>query len=554
MNFIEDYCFFFKKVCNVNNGLKRVFTINVVFAFLFVIVTLSVPFALKITVDTLSRPNSLENGYEILGIVSLYCIIWTANQILQWVRTLLSAPLIAKCDAASQILLYLHLIKIRYEKIKAMDIGLLYATITRCRTAFSALSFSFLWAVIPVIFQVILGSLLIFIVLGTISGIIMLVSVIVLFISSLYYFSKTTHAHLQSFEAQNILSVHFNEKISSIIEIKTNDSWLRECQLVKDVSEQYHDKMVKSSKGLSFTLIIQSAIAGIVFTVIHLCSAWFVYTKSMSVGDFILMSGYIVSLMAPFNALAASFSDLKKNHLALREGLDILGTEQENDEILSQENISPILEVNSYKSPYSSDLLSFSVNQRDIILLTGESGKGKTTLIHSIVGLNVNFSGSIALYGCDVKKLSPSSISKSISFAQQEPTIFTGTVRDNLLYGIEGSVEDARLLSILDGVCLSGLNNSDPLDYHVGQKGNKLSGGEKRRLAIARAVIRDLPLMVLDEPTAGLDYDTEQSVMAYLSNLNCAILLISHSHNIHSYCTNIIDLDSKQSQAIITAD
>ena len=312
MNFIEDYFFFFKKVCNVNNGLKRVFTINVVFAFLFVIVTLSVPFALKITVDTLSRPNSLENGYEILGIVSLYCIIWTANQILQWVRTLLSAPLIAKCDAASQILLYLHLIKIRYEKIKAMDIGLLYATITRCRTAFSALSFSFLWAVIPVIFQVILGSLLIFIVLGTISGIIMLVSVIVLFISSLYYFSKTTHAHLQSFEAQNILSVHFNEKISSTIEIKTNDSWLRECQLVKDVSEQYHDKMVKSSKGLSFTLIIQSAIAGIVFTVIHLCSAWFVYTKSMSVGDFILMSGYIVSLMAPFNALAAAFSDLKK--------------------------------------------------------------------------------------------------------------------------------------------------------------------------------------------------------------------------------------------------
>lgn len=544
MKFAEDYIFFFKKVCDVNRGLKKAFTINVVFAFLFVIVTLSVPFALKLTVDTLSRANPLENRYVILGIVFLYCIIWTANQVLQWVRTLLSAPLIAKCDAASQILLYLHLIKIRYETIKAMDIGLLYATITRCRTAFSALSFSFLWAVIPVIFQVVLGCLLIFIVLGPMPGMIMFVSVIVLFISSLHYFSKTTHAHLQSFEAQNLLSVHFNERISSIVEIKTNASWLRECQLVKDLSEQYHDKMVQSSKGLSFTLIIQSAIAGIVFTVIHLCAAWFVYTQSMSVGDFILMSGYIVSLMAPFNALAASFSDLKKNHLALLEGLDILGTEQEDDENLSQESISPILEVNNYKSPYSSDLLSFSVNQRDILLLTGESGKGKTTLLHSIVGLTINFSGTISLYGFDVRKLSPLSISKSISFVQQDPTIFTGTVRDNLIYGIEGSVEDDRLLSILDGVCLSGLNNSDPLDYHVGQKGNKLSGGEKRRLAIARAVIRDLPLMVLDEPTAGLDYDTEQSVMAYLSNLNTAILLVSHSQNVRSYCTNIIELDS----------
>ncbi|EDR6299138.1 ABC transporter ATP-binding protein [Salmonella enterica subsp. enterica serovar Berkeley] len=552
MNFIQDYIFFFEKVCNINRGLKRVFAINILFAFLFAIVTLSVPYALKVTVDTLSRPDPLENAHEILGIVLLYCIIWTANQILQWVRTLLSAPLIAKCDAASQILLYLHLIKIRYEIIKAMDIGLLYATITRCRTAFSALSFSFLWAVIPVIFQVTLGSILIFIALGVLPGIIMLVSVVILFISSLHFFSKTTRAHLQSFEAQNVLSVHFNEKISSIVEIKTNNSWVRECQVVKDVSDQYHDKMVQSSKGLSFTLIIQSAISGIVFTVIHLFAAWFVYTKSMSVGDFILMSGYIVSLMAPFNALAASFSDLKKNHLALLEGIGILNTELEEGGDVTQGNPSPILEVNCYVSPYSTDSLSFTINSGDILLITGESGKGKTTLLHSIIGLNINFSGLIRLCGCDVRKLSPSSISKFISFVQQEPTIFTGTVRDNLLYGIEGSVDDSRLLSVLHGLCLSGLNGSCPLDYYVGQKGNKLSGGEKRRLAIARAVIRDLPLMILDEPTAGLDYDTEQSVMFYLSNLAITILLVSHSHNVRIYCTNIIDLDSMWFHRTIT--
>lgn len=542
MTIIQDYIFFFKRVCNINRGLEKIFVINVLSAFLFVIVVLSVPYALKITVDILSRPASLDNAHKVLGVVLLYCIIWTANQILQWVRTLLSAPLMAKCDAASQILLYLHLIKIRYETIKAMDVGLLYATITRCRTAFSALSFTFLWAVIPVIFQVVLGSVLIFTVLGILPGIIILVSVVILLISSLHFFSKTTRAHLQSFEAQNILSVHFNEKISSIVEIKTNHSWGRECQVVKHVSEQYHDKMVISSKGLSFTLITQSAISGIVFTMTHLFSAWFVYTKTMSVGDFILMSGYIVSLMAPFNALAASFSELKKNHLALREGINILSTEQEEGEEVTQENSSPVLEVDSYKLPYSSRSLSFTLNSGDILLITGESGKGKTTLLHSIIGLILSFNGTIKLYGCDVIKLSPSSISKFISFVQQEPTIFTGTVRDNLLYGIECSVDDSRLLSVLHGLCLSGLNNSHPLDYHVGQKGNKLSGGEKRRLAIARAVIRGLPFMILDEPTAGLDYDTEQSVMSYLSGLGITILLVSHSRNVRKYCTEIIEL------------
>jgi ATP-binding cassette subfamily B protein len=460
----------------------------------------------------------------------------------------------AKCDAASQILLYLHLIKIRYEIIKTMDIGLLYATITRCRTAFSALSFSFLWAVIPVIFQVTLGSILIFAVLGSLPGLIIFMSVVILLFSSLHYSSKTTHAHLQSFEAQNLLSVHFNEKISSIVEIKTNNSWVRECQVIKNVSEQYQDKMVQSGKGLSFILIVQSAISGVVFTVIHLFTAWFVYTKNMSVGDFILMSGYIVSLMAPFNALAASFSDLKKNHLALLEGIGILDTEQEGREAMTPGNTSPILEVNCYGSPYSSDSLNFTINSGDILLITGESGKGKTTMLHSIIGLNIKFSGEIRLYGCDVRTFSPSSISRVISFVQQEPTIFTGTVRDNLLYGIDVSVDDSRLLSVLNGLCLSGLNRSHPLDYQVGQKGNKLSGGEKRRLAIARAVIRDLPLMVLDEPTAGLDYDTEQSVMSYLSGLGITILLVSHSHNVRKYCTRIIDLDSMRSHGNVSVN
>lgn len=190
MTIIQDYIFFFKRVCNINRGLEKIFVINVLSAFLYVIVALSVPYALKITVDILSRPASLDNAHKVLGVVLLYCIIWTANQILQWVRTLLSAPLMAKCDAASQILLYLHLIKIRYETIKAMDVGLLNATITRCRTAFSALSFTFLWAVIPVIFQVVLGSVLIFTVLGILPGIIILVSVVILLISSLHFFQK----------------------------------------------------------------------------------------------------------------------------------------------------------------------------------------------------------------------------------------------------------------------------------------------------------------------------------------------------------------------------
>lgn len=549
MILIKDYIFFLNKLSNINGRIKTIFFYNIFSAFLFVCVTLSVPYMLKVVVEHLSQENSAENIYQLLGVILLYSIIWTSSQLLQWVRSLLAAPLIAKCDSISQMLLYLHIIQVRYCILKNMDIGLLYATITRCRTAFSALSFSFIWAIIPVFVQIILGSAVIFIVVGLHQGIVIVISITLLLFSSLYFSSKTTESHIQSFDAQNILSVHFNEKITSIIEIKTHNAWTREHEIIDNISRQYQGKYIQSSNRISLTLIKQSIISGIVFTVTHLFAAWFVYTKSMSLGDFILMSGYVVSLIAPFDAIAASFSDLKKNHLSLQEGLNILNLEKEKNILMPQDDRSTILEVKNYKTPYSHDVINLKLKPGDLALITGTSGRGKTTLLHSIIGLNKDFSGLINLYGCNVKALSPSSISSIASFVQQEPTMFTGTVRDNLLYGTDpkANISDDQLMSVIEGVCLSQLNERDPLNFYVGQKGNKLSGGEKRRLAIARAVMRKLPLMILDEPTSGLDSDTEHSVMSYLAGLELTILLVSHSNNIHQYCSKIIDLDNSSS-------
>jgi len=549
MMLIKDYLFFFKKLSFVSRKIKTIFFYNIFSAFLFVCVTLSVPYMLKVVVENLSQENSVENIYTLLGVILLYSVIWTTSQLLQWVRSLLAAPLIAKCDSISQMLLYLHIIQVRYYIVKNMDIGLLYATIARCRAAFSALSFSFIWAIIPAFVQIILGSALIFIVIGLYQGIVIVISIMLLLFSSLYFSSKTTESHLQSFDAQNILSVHFNEKITSIIEIKTHNSWGREYEVIDNISGQYQEKYTQSSNKISLTLIKQSIISGIVFTVTHLFAAWFVYTKSMSLGDFILMSGYVVSLIAPFDAIAASFSDLKKNHLSLQEGLNILNLEKEKNILITPDDRLTVLEVNNYKTPYSHGVINLKIKLGELALIAGTSGRGKTTLLHSIIGLNKDFSGLISLYGRNVKSLSPASISSVASFVQQEPTIFTGTVRENLLYGTDPKTEvtDDQLMSVIEGICLSHLNERDPLNFYVGQKGNKLSGGEKRRLAIARAVIRKLPLMILDEPTSGLDSDTEQSVMSYLAGLGLTILLVSHSNNIHHYCSQLINLDDNLS-------
>ncbi|WP_404415908.1 amino acid ABC transporter ATP-binding/permease protein [Brevundimonas vesicularis] len=162
----------------------------------------------------------------------------------------------------------------------------------------------------------------------------------------------------------------------------------------------------------------------------------------------------------------------------------------------------------------------------------GPSGAGKTTLIERLIGLRTPQAGEMRLGGMDAVDIAPEDRRRLFAYAAQDVRLLNGSVRENLL--LAGPADEAALWAALDDAALGDRLRAEPLglDTPVGPNGERLSGGERRRLGLARAYLRDAPWLVLDEPTEGLDAATEAQVLDRLQNRLAkhgqGLILVSH--------------------------
>jgi len=166
-----------------------------------------------------------------------------------------------------------------------------------------------------------------------------------------------------------------------------------------------------------------------------------------------------------------------------------------------------------------------------ITALAGGSGAGKTTLARLLVGLSRPESGQITVNGVDLAQLAPTDWRARIAWVPQKPFFFSGTVRENLVLGCPSAGEEEIARALADAGAAAFIDRLPlGLDTQLGDRGAGLSGGEQRRLALARAFLRQATLVVLDEPTAGLDAVNEQLVGNAVRRLAAGrtVLVISH--------------------------
>jgi ATP-binding cassette subfamily C protein CydC len=156
--------------------------------------------------------------------------------------------------------------------------------------------------------------------------------------------------------------------------------------------------------------------------------------------------------------------------------------------------------------------LDLHVGHGQKVAIVGQTGSGKSTLLQLVTRTWDAQSGHIAIGGRDVKQWSESALRASTSVVSQRVDVLNGSLRDNLTIALPDA-EDAQLIDVLEQVGLSKLNEDKGLDTWLGEGGRQLSGGEKRRIGIARAVLRQSPIVLMDEPTEGLDKQTEQQMM-----------------------------------------
>lgn len=164
--------------------------------------------------------------------------------------------------------------------------------------------------------------------------------------------------------------------------------------------------------------------------------------------------------------------------------------------------------------------INLHVDKGETIALVGESGAGKSTILNLVIGFNQVNSGEVLIDGHNMKDIDLRSYRKYLAVVPQTSILFSGTIRDNITYGVD-NVDEATLDEIVKAANLTDLINSlpDGLDTMVGEHGGKLSGGQRQRISIARALIRNPKVIVLDEATSALDSISEKLIQEALNNL-----------------------------------
>jgi ATP-binding cassette subfamily B protein len=266
---------------------------------------------------------------------------------------------------------------------------------------------------------------------------------------------------------------------------------------------------------------------------------WFVLTGRITLGSLIAFLGYIGGLFGPVQGLTTTYQTLRKATVALEAIFEILDSDQEIPDLPGAEDVDSVVgDVLFHNITFayatSAPVVSgFTLHVRpgETVALVGPSGSGKTTLMNLLLRLHALQSGSIAVDGRDIRSYTARSLRRQIAFVSQDIHLFNDTVRANIAYAMpeatHAMVEAAARSADAHEFIMSLPNGYDTV---IGDRGGRLSGGQRQRLALARALLKDAPILVLDEATSALDAMSESVIQTALARLrhDRTTLVVAH--------------------------
>jgi ATP-binding cassette subfamily B protein len=245
-------------------------------------------------------------------------------------------------------------------------------------------------------------------------------------------------------------------------------------------------------------------------------------------GDITLYQSYFGTIVTQISSLVSLIPTIAKGIESVNSIGEVLLEDdiEHNDGKAVLEDVKGAFEFKNVSFRYNNTTndvlhrLNLSVSQGETIALVGESGAGKSTILNLVIGFNFATEGQLLVDGNDLSQIDLRSYRRHLAVVPQTSILFSGTIRDNIAYGIE-NVSEEMLQKVVEAANLSDLVDSLPngLDTLVGEHGGKLSGGQRQRISIARALIRNPQIIVLDEATSALDSISEQLIQKALENL-----------------------------------
>ncbi|MES2207003.1 MAG: ABC transporter ATP-binding protein/permease [Pseudomonadota bacterium] len=346
--------------------------------------------------------------------------------------------------------------------------------------------------------------------------------------------------------------------IDSLLNFETvkyfgNEAWERD--RYDNNLAQWETAALRTQKSLSLLNIGQSTLIAIGITCLMWRVSEGVVAKVLTLGDLVLVNTLMIQLYIPLNFLGVIYREIRQATADLEQLFVLLDSKCEVQDAPDAYELvckaPPLVEFENIRFGYNTDRcilhgISFSIPAGHTVAVVGASGAGKSTLARLLFRFYDVQSGAIKINGADIRKVTQHSLRRTLGIVPQDTVLFNDTLAYNIAYGKPGASQEAIEAS-LNAAHLSDfiLRLPQGLETSVGERGLKLSGGEKQRVAIARTLLKSPPILVLDEATSALDSHAERAIQTALDEITArrTTLIIAHRLSTIIHADEIIVLD-----------
>ncbi|WP_426976397.1 ABC transporter ATP-binding protein [Pseudarthrobacter sp. O4] len=360
-----------------------------------------------------------------------------------------------------------------------------------------------------------------------------------LFVTVLVYRRRIKRASREARSKDSDIAAAMSETFSSVRVMQTYTSEARHEEDFRTRNNGRMDVGLRVIRLQSMFSPLVDVIATVGTVLVLWVGAQRVLEGTMTLGLLLVFLAYLKALYAPMKALAKLTTVISRGQASaerIQEILDTAPAITDKPGAMPAPWLAGGVELRGVSFGYQGDRdvlhgIDLTAQPGSVVAITGPTGAGKSSIVSLIPRLYDVTRGAVLLDGIDVRDLQVATVRKQISMVLQESILFRGTIYDNIAYGSEG-VSREQVLAAAEAAYVDEFVRNLPLGYDtpVAERGVTLSGGQRQRIAIARALVRDTPIVILDEPTSGLDAISEQYIMRGLDRLMVGrtVIVIAH--------------------------
>jgi len=524
---------------------------------------LGIPILLKTLIDDLDAHKSVSSALLVvpLGLIIGYGLLRFSASLFTELRELLFSRVTqhAVRQIALEVFQHLHALSLRFHLSR--QTGGVSRDIERGTRAIQSLVSYSLYSIVPTLIEFLL-------VLGYFAyqyniwfAAITLGALIIYIAFTIVVTEWRTHLR----RTMNDMDSRANQKaIDSLLNFETvkyfgNESF--EARRYDENLVRYQAAAIKSQKSLSLLNVGQQLIIGVGLVLILWRSTVGVANGSMTLGDLVLVNTLMIQLYIPLNFLGVIYREIKQSLTDLDRMFTLLMADREIADdpgapalVIADQTQGPEVRFERVRFHYESNRtilhdLSFTIAAGTITAVVGRSGAGKSTLARLLFRFYDVQSGAILIDGQDIKRVQQASLRQSIGIVPQDTVLFNDTIAYNIAYGRPGAseadIQSAARAAQMDQFIV---HLPEGYDTQVGERGLKLSGGEKQRVAIARTLLKKPAMLIFDEATSALDSKTERALQEELTGLarNHTTLIIAHRLSTIVHADQILVMDQGQ--------